>query len=143
MSFSGQSYFVLASPYLFTEFIAMSRNQEIQKRQFYRLRYPKKAQPCAVINGRKFHVCEISEQGMRILFTGDHAVAMGIIVSGSIQFHDGTIVEIEGRTLRQDPDHELIIQLIKGLDLKRMAQEQIYLRAKYPRLFTRTAKKLG
>ncbi len=119
----------------------MTSDREIQKRQFYRLRYPKRARPSAVINGRKFHVCEISEQGMRILFTGDHAVAMGIYLSGTIQFHDGTTVEIEGRTLRQDPDHELIIQLVKGLDLKRMTKEQIYLRSKYPRLFSRAGPK--
>ncbi len=119
----------------------MTDDKSPQKRQFYRLRYPKDDRPYATLNGTTFRVCEISERGMRILFTHGQPVAIGMHVSGSIQFHDGTQAEIEGKTMRQDTDFELVLWLSKGLNLKRMTQEQIYLRAKYPRRFPRAAKK--
>jgi len=115
----------------------MDNQTEDQKRQFFRLRYPKNERPKATILDRDFRICEISEEGTRILFTNSHPVSRGISIKGSICFHDGTEIPIEGRILRLDDD-ELVAQLTKGPDLKRMTAEQIYLRKKYPSLFSKT-----
>lgn len=115
----------------------MDKDEEIQRRQFFRLRYPKNERPRARIQDRDFRVCEISEQGTRILFTNSHPVSAGVLIRGTIHFHDGEQIEIEGRVLRMD-GQELVAKLTKGPDLKRMTAEQIYLRKKYPGMFSKT-----
>lgn len=114
----------------------MEQEQAIQKREFFRLRYPRNERPRAKLLGRDFWVCEISEQGTRILFTNSHPVALGITISGTIRFHDGEMIEIKGQVLRLD-DGELVAQLTQGPDLKRMTKEQIYIRKKYPGFFNK------
>ncbi len=115
----------------------MDQQSEEQRRKYFRLRYPKSERPRAKILDRDFYICEISEQGTRILFTNSHPVSRGVIIKGTIRFHDGVEIPIEGRVLRLD-DNELIANLTKGPDLKRMTAEQIYLRKKYPGLFSKT-----
>jgi len=114
----------------------MDKDEGIQRRQFFRLRYPKNERPRARILDRDFRVCEISEQGTRILFTNSHPVSAGILIRGTIHFHAGEHIEIEGRVLRMD-GQELVAKLTKGPDLKRMTAEQIYLRKKYPGMFSK------
>ncbi|GLO61981.1 hypothetical protein MACH09_24890 [Vibrio sp. MACH09] len=114
----------------------MEQEELIQKREFFRLRYPRNERPRAKLLGRDFWVCEISEQGTRILFTNSHPVTRGISITGSIRFHDGEMIEIKGQVLRLD-DGELVAQLSKGPDLKRMTKEQIYIRKKYPGFFNK------
>lgn len=115
----------------------MDNQAEAQRRAFFRLRYPRNERPRAKIQDRDFRICEISEEGTRILFTNSHPVSRGIAIKGTIRFHDGVEIQIEGRVLRLDGD-ELVAQLTKGPDLKRMTAEQIYLRKKYPGLFSKT-----
>ncbi|MDB1122939.1 PilZ domain-containing protein [Vibrio algarum] len=115
----------------------MDQQSEAQRREYFRLRYPKSERPRAKILDRDFRICEISEQGTRILFTNSHPVSRGVTIKGTIRFHDGVEIPIEGRVLRLD-DNELVAKLTKGPDLKRMTAEQIYLRKKYPGLFSKT-----
>lgn len=115
----------------------MDNQTEEQRRQFFRLRYPKGERPHAKILDRDFLICEISEEGTRILFTNSHPVSRGITIKGTITFHDGVKIPIEGQVLRLD-NNELVAQLTKGPDLKRMTAEQIYLRKKYPGLFSKS-----
>lgn len=116
----------------------MEQDDLIQRRQFFRLRYPKSARPRAKLLGHDFWVCEISEQGTRILFTSSHPVSRGVTITGFIRFHDGEEIEIKGKVLRLDDNDELIAQLSKGPDLKRMTQEQIYIRKKFPGYFNKS-----
>ncbi len=116
----------------------MQQEDQTQRRQYFRLRYPKNERPRAKLLGRDFWVCEISEYGTRILFTNSHPVSAGITITGSIRFHDGEEVEIQGKVLRLEDNLELVAQLSKGPDLKRMTQEQIYIRKKYPGYFKKT-----
>lgn len=118
----------------------MEQDDPIQRRQFFRLRYPRNDRPRAKLLGRDFWVCEVSEQGTRILFTSYHPVSKGVSISGTIRFHDGEEIEIEGQVLRLENDGELVAQLTKGPDLKRMTKEQIYIRKKYPGFFNKMKK---
>ena len=115
----------------------MDNEIKSQRREFFRLRYPKNERPVANILGQNFRICEISERGTRMLFTNSHPVSRGVTIKGTICFHDGVEVEIEGHILRLDND-ELVAKLSKGPDLKRMTTEQIYLRKKYPGLFAKS-----
>jgi hypothetical protein len=105
-----------------------------QRRQYFRLRYPHKDRPVITLMGRTFHVCEISERGMRIIFVSSTEVALGITVSGKIEFFDKETIEVEGTILRQH-DAEVALKLSKGISLKRMTIEQRRLRKKYPAIY--------
>ncbi|MDG3087090.1 PilZ domain-containing protein [Vibrio hannami] len=117
----------------------MPQENHEQRRQFYRLRYPRNDRPVITLMDKKYHVCEISEQGLRIVFLSHTPVAIGLTVSGNITFHDNEKILIEGDILRQD-DLEVIIKLSKGVSFKRMTVEQLYLRKKYPKVYARKKK---
>ncbi|WP_375752488.1 PilZ domain-containing protein [Vibrio sp. HN007] len=114
----------------------MQQENHEQRRQYYRLRYPRNDRPVITLMDKKYHVCEISEQGLRIVFLSQNPVAIGLTVSGKISFHDSETLSIEGEILRQD-DLEVIIKLTKGVSFKRMTVEQLYLRKKYPKVYAR------
>ncbi|PWI33586.1 PilZ domain-containing protein [Vibrio albus] len=109
---------------------------EQQRRQFYRLRYPRKEdRPRAALHNHAYPICEISEGGARLLFLQKQTVVKGMILSGSCRFADGEEIILEGTTLRQD-GNELVVKLSKGPSLKRMTMEQRHLRRKYPGIFS-------
>lgn len=116
----------------------MEQEEFEQKRQFYRLRYPRNDRPVVNLFDKSFYVCEISEQGMRIVFVSKTQVALGISVSGKVTFHDNEAIEINGTILRQH-DTEVAIKLSKGVSFKRMTKEQLYLRKKYPKIYNKRA----
>lgn len=118
----------------------MQQTAPEQRRQFFRLRYPRNDRPVVTLKDQAYHVCEISEQGMRIIFLSPTKVALGITVSGRIEFFDKEQIEIEGVTLRQH-DGEVALKLSKGISLKRMTVEQRRLRQKYPAVYRNKAAK--
>lgn len=114
----------------------MDKQEQVQRRKFYRLRYPRKEdRPRADLLDNAYPICEISEEGVRLLFLQKNAVSKGIMLSGSCRFLDGEVIDLEGVTLRLE-GNELVLKLSKGPSLKRMAMEQIRLRRKYPGIFS-------
>ncbi|KXF82115.1 hypothetical protein [Enterovibrio coralii] len=103
-----------------------------QNREFFRLRYNENERPIFLAEGDKFPVCEISEQGVRLLVKEDTQVVDGRIIAGIIQFEDGSEVEIQGKPFRRE-ENELIVRLHHGLELKKINEEQIRIRKKYSR----------
>ncbi|WED20649.1 PilZ domain-containing protein [Vibrio sp. JC009] len=121
----------------------MDQEQWEQKRQFYRLRYPDHDRPIISIMDEEFYVCEISEQGMRIVFVSDTPVEVGVIISGLVTFYDDKSVEVQGTILRQH-ESEVAVKLIDdGISFRRMTQEQMHLRQKYPGMYGRKKKALA
>ena len=115
----------------------MNKQEQIQRRKYFRLRYPRKEdRPRATLSDNAYPICEISEGGVRLLFLQRNPVTQGIPLSGSCRFLDGEEIELEGVTLRLE-GNELVLQLSKGPNLKRMTMEQIRLRRKYPGIFSR------
>ncbi|WGV99266.1 PilZ domain-containing protein [Vibrio sp. YMD68] len=108
----------------------MSENPE-QKRQYYRLKYPKRARPIIRIHERLFHVSEVSEKGIRFVIDDPLAVHHGLDLSGVLNLHDDSEIRIEGEVLRLDKN-EVIILLSKGPSFKDMVREQRHIRQKYP-----------
>ncbi|MDG3084743.1 PilZ domain-containing protein [Vibrio hannami] len=104
----------------------MKQDLNHERRQFYRLRYPKAERPSIELSGQIFQVCEISELGMRLLFRSEDPVPLGVKINGVIHFSDSKDVEIEGIALRQHSG-EVAVKLSKGISLKRMTDEQLRL----------------
>jgi len=112
----------------------MAEVDEIQRRQYYRLKYPKKARPVIRIEDHQFHVCESSEKGLRVVMNNIANLYRGLRLSGTVRLNGNQEVEIEGAILRFD-DNEVIVKLDKGLSFRDMVSEQRHIRQKYPLFF--------
>ncbi|KLN64822.1 MULTISPECIES: PilZ domain-containing protein [Vibrio] len=108
----------------------------IQKRQFYRLRYPKRARPFVRLGEDLFQVTEVSEGGIRMVVSNANNMYRGLEIKGMLNLNDQSRVEIEGAVLRFDRD-EVVVQLRKGPTFKIMVDEQRKIRNKYPVFFAR------
>jgi len=112
----------------------MAEVDEIQRRQYYRLKYPKRARPVMRIEDHQFHVCESSEKGLRVVMNNITNLYRGLRLSGTVRLNGNQEVEIEGSILRFD-DNEVIVKLDKGLSFRDMVSEQRHIRQKYPSFF--------
>lgn len=107
----------------------------LQKRKFYRLRYPKRARPFVRFGDEMFQVTEVSEGGIRMVVSNYGSMYKGLTVKGILNLNDSRI-DIEGAVLRFEGD-EVIVQLLKGPSFKIMVDEQRHIRNKYPVFFAR------
>jgi hypothetical protein len=109
-------------------------------RRFFRLPYPKAAQPSLSIdNETAYRVLEISEQGLLLAQKPDESLQIGEAICGSIQFHDNHQEDIEGEVYRLD-ERGVIVQLSRGISPKYMIQEQIYVKNTFPVFFRYTVR---
>lgn len=106
----------------------------IQRRQYYRLKYPKKARPVMLVEDQLFQVCETSEKGLRVIMSNIASLYRGLRLSGTVRLHSNQEVDIEGSILRFDND-EVVVQLDKGLSFRDMVSEQRHIRQRYPSFF--------
>ena len=109
------------------------------KRRYYRLQYPVPERPTVWFQGCRYAVSEISEGGVRIILTGGCAVRLRQTFAGVIRFKDGGTTPIVGVVIRFH-DCEIVVELSKGISLKRMIAEQSRLRKRYPMFFESTEK---
>lgn len=97
-----------------------------ERRQFTRLRYPQTKRPTVELSGHEYPVCEISEQGMRLLFTSPTPFSLGVQFTAVVHFFDQEDIQIEGMALRQHA-HEVACKLTKGISPLRIDKEQQYI----------------
>ncbi|MGY3570013.1 PilZ domain-containing protein [Vibrio sp. SCSIO 43135] len=114
----------------------MSEASFAQKRQYYRLKYPKRARPVVRVQGDLYHVSEVSEKGIRVVVNQSSSFHQGFQLRGILDLHDESQVQIEGAILRLD-NNEIIVQLTRGPSFKDMVQEQRHIRNKYPTYFAK------
>ncbi len=111
----------------------MEQVEGIQRRQYYRLKYPKEARPLIRIEDQFFRVSESSERGLRVRMSERGHLRRGSPFSGTIRLHNNQEVDIEGVVIRFSGG-EVIVKLDKdkGLSFKDMVSEQRYIRQRYP-----------
>ncbi|MGX9418827.1 PilZ domain-containing protein [Vibrio sp. RC27] len=107
----------------------------VQRRQYYRLKYPKRARPVMRIEDQFFHVCESSERGIRVVMNNITNLYRGLRLSGTVRLHSNQEVSIEGSIVRFD-NGEVVVKLDKGLSFRDMVAEQRHIRQKYPLFFS-------
>ncbi len=120
----------------------MSDLSGIQKRKYYRLRYPKRARAVLRVQDELFHVSEVSERGIRILTRRVEDFCRGVHLSGFLDMNDESQIRIEGAILRHD-DEEVILQLTKGPSFKNMVAEQRHIKNKYPSYFSKLREQMA
>ncbi|MDF1692669.1 MAG: hypothetical protein P1U47_09865 [Zhongshania sp.] len=107
-------------------------------RRFFRLPYPRAAQPPLRVNkDTAYRVLEISELGILLAQKLESPLQIGETLTGNILFHDHHSEEIEGSVYRLDP-RGVIVQLSRGISPKYMMKEQIYVKNTFPVFFRYT-----
>ncbi|WP_114785478.1 PilZ domain-containing protein [Vibrio tetraodonis] len=111
--------------------------EQNQKREFYRLKYPKKARPCIRIYDQIFYVTEVSEGGIRVVMNMFTDWYKGLLMSGTLELHSQEKIEFKGAVLRFD-NGEVILKLNEGPTFKNMVEEQRHIIQEYPSHFARS-----
>ncbi len=114
-----------------TELRQNSFTSAMNKRQYYRLRYPTYAALTLSTPLGDLSVVEISERGLRIVVEENCPVRLGDQICGAMQLHNGDRLSIEGRAGRLDED-EMVILDIEGITFASMIEEQQFMVQNYP-----------
>ncbi|MCE0493134.1 PilZ domain-containing protein [Vibrio salinus] len=109
----------------------MAKQDGIQQRQYFRLRYPESARPMIRVQGKIFSVSETSEKGLRVKMGHVASLYCGLKMKAVVSLHDDVDVIVEGSILRFDDNNEVVIKLVKGLSFKNMVSEQRYVRQRF------------
>ena len=99
----------------------------IQRRKYFRVRYPPKFAPEIVIWGRTFRVVDISEMGVRFTNTPHLSFPEGYVVRGVITFYDKESIQISG-SVAWAKDEDVALRLVRGIPFTRVLSEQAFLR---------------
>ncbi|RXJ74027.1 hypothetical protein CS022_05105 [Veronia nyctiphanis] len=101
-------------------------------RRFFRLNYPEFYRPEVLISDKAFPVQQISEQGIVAVIPNVSLTQVGAKFKGIITFADGVSFEIIGHILRIEGDR-VVGELFKGINFRRMNEEQRQLKVRFPR----------
>jgi c-di-GMP-binding flagellar brake protein YcgR len=99
----------------------------IQRRQYFRIRYPAKLAPEIVIWARNFRVVDISEMGVRFTNPDKLEFPIGYVVRGVITFYDKESLQVSGSVAWANGD-DVALRLVKGIPFSRVLSEQAFLR---------------
>ena len=102
------------------------KDEFTQKRRHFRVAYPLSNRPQLLLNGEKYDVVDISEQGIKYCCPGC-GMTTGGALEGVVEFPDGETFDIEGKALRV----EVILQLRKGIPYTQIVKEQMRLIKEY------------
>lgn len=106
-----------------------------QRRRFFRLSYPTTSRPPFRTSGTNpYKVLEIAENSLLIEQKPDRMLRKGEIIAGEVVFHDMASEHVVGEIFRHD-DRGVVILLSKGISLRHVISEQVYIKSKYPLFF--------
>ena len=106
------------------------------RRRYFRLSYPAAERPTLRWRGHDYKVVEISEGGIKVQAPEVDESAVGRNFAGVIRFKDGGTAALVGVVVRAG-ETEMVVQLSKRIDFRRMLIEQRRVRQKYPVYFER------
>ncbi len=92
-----------------------------EKRRYYRVKYPPTERAKLKTGEYEFEVMDISEKGLR--FLNDKGQKFTEWVRGTVIFHDGEMLDIEGRIVWRRDD-EISLRLITPVPYVRILGEQ-------------------
>lgn len=115
--------------------IAAGEKNPKQRRRFFRLSYPTTSRPPFRTSGASpYRVLEIAENSLLIEQKPDRMLRRGEIITGDVVFHDMTSEHVVGEVFRHD-DRGVVILLSKGISLRHVISEQVYIKSKFPLFF--------
>lgn len=115
--------------------LIMSSDKDIQRRRFFRLPYPRTAQPpLRSEDGSSYKVLEISEKSVVLELHRGEPFEVGEAVCGKIIFHDNQSEYIEGMVYRLDP-RGAVVTLNNNISFHNVMREQSYINSHFPLFF--------
>jgi len=102
-------------------------------RQFYRVEYPEGVRPFLDTGRERFEAVNISEKGGRFRPVEGDPPAPGATVAGSVTFHEGKPVEVEGEVLKI-LEGDAVVCFTRRIHFKVILKEQWFLMRKYRHL---------
>jgi hypothetical protein len=101
------------------------------RRSSYRVIYPERLRPRAVIRGTTVPVLDCSETGLRYEWSTGELPAMGEAVDGVLRLEDGTTVPFAGTVVRIIERQVALALASKRIPFAVILSEQRQLRARY------------
>lgn len=106
-----------------------------QRRRYFRLSYPASSRlPFNTGGNRPYLVLEISEKSLLIEQKPNELLRKGDILAGDVVFHDMSSEHVSGEVFRHDA-RGIVITLSKGISLRHVISEQVYVKSKFPLFF--------
>jgi PilZ domain len=102
------------------------------RRQFFRLKYPKGAGPKLSSAGLSLEVIDISEQGLCFQPAKNKKYSQNESFAGSLKFSDGESVLVFG-SVRRVTEDSISVELRKPIPLRIIMAEQRLLIQKFPK----------
>lgn len=101
----------------------MTDNPSNSRREYYRLRYPKKDRPTLLLNDQaRLEVVELSERGFRLSGDAIDNFAHGQPIEGTLELPSGPI-DVRGKVSRID-HRELVVVAVSGITFACILEEQ-------------------
>jgi hypothetical protein len=101
------------------------KNEQQEKRKYFRIEYPAPIKPTLKIRKHEFEVEDISEKGVR--FSADKKIKFGRWVTGNVTFHDGQAIDIEGRIAWKRGESVGMFLTVKPIPYPKIISEQRFL----------------
>lgn len=104
------------------------------KRDHFRLEYPKDERPVFVVDRKSYEICDVSEHGLKFQLRDGFKPMTKTRIKGVIHFGEGRTCAVEGVVLRMvDAQKQCVVKLTTGVPLPMMMEEQRRLIRKYKR----------
>jgi len=100
------------------------------RRALYRIAYPLNERPTLVVGRFVYDVVDCSERGLCYSVKDRRLPALGTPLGGTVNFHGGLDVEVEGEVLRIRAGLVVLALEAPGIPFAAIMSEQRYLRGK-------------
>ncbi|MEN8263742.1 MAG: PilZ domain-containing protein [Nitrospirota bacterium] len=107
------------------------KNIKMNKREYYRVRYPIACRPNLAILNSVYEIMDISEHGIKFLGNDVSRFHSDMKIDGMITFDDGISIGIKGKIIRIDRNNAVMF-LMESIPFGRIVAEQRFIKVKYP-----------
>ena len=97
-----------------------------QKRESFRVEYPRSYYPTITINKQKFDIIDASEIGIKFYIKDNTSLVLGREYTSIIRFPDNEQFKLTARVIRIDSEF-ISLKLITPLPLRKIRAEHLYL----------------
>jgi hypothetical protein len=102
-----------------------------QKREHFRVSYPRKCRPSLALGGKEYGVIDVSERGIRFGGVDPATFVVGQPVSFTLRFVDGDTQELSGKIVRVR-GRAVAIRLTDAIPLKKIRSEEMFVIKNFP-----------
>lgn len=107
------------------------KNIKMNKREYYRVRYPLTCRPNLAILNSVYEIMDLSENGIRFFGNDVSRFHSDMKIDGMITFGDGISIGIKGKIIRIDGNNAVMF-LMESIPFGRIVAEQRFIKVQFP-----------